>query len=486
MMENRSFDHMLGFSGITGIDAATGRETAINGLDQIVGNTYQGVVYNTVKPADWSMPVGPGHEFIDVLYQLAGAGAVYNAGGAYPEINNSGFVWDYVNSPSPGEGKATSNFGDAMKCYDTKSQLPVLYTLANEFAVCDNWYSSLPGPTWPNRFFAHGASSSGLDDSPTTEQMAEWEAVLGFHFPNGSIFDALRKAFQEKGLDHPWRIYGGKREPLLGSIPCVAALHNIMKSDWHSFDDFAEDINGDYPYYYTFIEPNYGDIANNSYVGGQSQHPLDDVRNGEALIKTVYETIRNSSVWENSLLIITYDEHGGFYDHAIPPATVAPGDSTKYSTHGFTFEQLGVRVPAVVISPYIPKNTIDHRVYDHSSIPATLEALIGMPPLTNRDANANNLTALLSLAEARTDAPAILPETAATSAMPAAKIAPPVTINPDKPISGGNLPAFLFTAAKIESDLESGKNSAAIFSKSRSIRTHGDAKNYISAVMQRL
>ncbi len=487
MLENRSFDHMLGFSSITGTDAEDGNLTAIEGLDRIYSNSYENISYPVVKPADWSMPVGPGHEFVDVLYQLSGEQGknAYGSDGVYPPIDNSGFVLDYVISPSSGEGKALSNFGEVMKCYDTATQLPVLYTLAKEFAVCDHWFSSLPGPTWPNRFFVHGASSNGLDDSPTTEHMALWEGLYGFRYENGSIFDALSV---KAGLDHPWRIYGGKSYPLSGSIPCVAALHNIDVDHWHSFDNFAEDIQEDYPYFYTFIEPNYGHITNNSYQEGQSQHPLDDVRNGEALIKEVYETIRKSSLWENSVLIITYDEHGGFYDHVIPPTTVAPGDSTEYSVNNFNFEQLGVRVPAIVISPYIPKNVVDHRVYDHSSIPATLEALTGLAALTNRDANANNLTSLFSLAEPRLDTPVDLPSPADASSSPVAKVTDPLVTIADKPINGGNLPAFLFTIAKTESDLAGGHgdHSALMFANSRSIQTHGAAHTYVNGVMQEL
>ena len=488
MLENRSFDHMLGFSAITGTDAEHGKPTVIDGLDPIHSNRYAGVSYPTIKPADWSMPVGPGHEFVDVLYQLCGEQGknAYGAGGVYPPIDNSGFVLDYVISPSTGEGKATSNFGEVMKCYDTATQLPVLYTLAKEFAVCDQWFSSLPGPTWPNRFFVHGASSNGLDDSPTTEHMALWEGLYGFRYDNGSIFDALT---DKAGLDQPWRIYGGKCDPLSGSIPCVAALHNINVDDWHGFDRFAEDISGDYPYFYTFIEPNYGHITNNSYMDGQSQHPLDDVRNGEALIKEVYETIRKSSLWENSVLIITYDEHGGFYDHVTPPTTVAPGDSTEYSVNNFNFERLGVRVPAVIVSPYIPKNIVDHRVYDHSSIPATLEALTGLSSLTDRDAHANNLTSLLSLATPRLDTPEVLPSPAEAASAPTARIAAPVVAtHPDKAIDGGNLPGFLFTVAKTESDLAGGQgdHSAAMFANSRNIQTHGAAHGYVNGVMQQL
>src|ERR1700675_3890924 len=96
MLENRSFDHMLGFSGITGTDAATGAQTPINGLDGTQSNDYQGQTYTVGQPALDSMPVDPGHEFVDVLMQLCGPGATYAPGGAYPPINNSGFVADYV------------------------------------------------------------------------------------------------------------------------------------------------------------------------------------------------------------------------------------------------------------------------------------------------------------------------------------------------------------------------------------------------------
>ena len=113
----------------------------------------------------------------------------------------------------------------------------------------------------------------------------------------------------------------------------------------------------------------------------------------------------------SSLLVITWDEHGGFFDHAIPPPAVAPGDtqpSTGHNQFGFTFEQYGPRVPSVIISPWIPKNTVDHRLYDHSSVPATIEQLFGMTPMTKRDAAANTVLPLLSLAAARDDAPSNL------------------------------------------------------------------------------
>ena len=186
---------------------------------------------------------------------------------------------------------------------------------------------------------------------------------------------------------------------------------------------------------------------------------MDDVRNGEGLIKSVYEAIRNSPRWLNSLLIITYDEHGGFYDHVPPPAAVAPGDTqpkSKYNQYGFGFDQYGVRVPALVISAYTAKNLISHLPYDHSSVPATLEAMFNMPALTQRDANANNVTALASLAAARTDTPARLPDlpVIAPELVAAARAAQPAPQKESDPVDGGNLPGFLHIAlkAKLEKD----------------------------------
>jgi phospholipase C len=160
MLENRSFDHMLGFSGLSGKDAVSGQPTKINGLAGTEANSYQGMTYKAMTPADISMTAGPGHEFTDVLTQLSGPGATYPPDRQYPPINNSGYVEDYAASGGQ------QNPGEVMKCF-APSQLPVLTALANQFTICHNWFSSMPGPTWPNRFFLLAGSSAGLDHSPT-------------------------------------------------------------------------------------------------------------------------------------------------------------------------------------------------------------------------------------------------------------------------------------------------------------------------------
>src|SRR5579885_3900607 len=390
MLENRSFDHMLGFSGIQGIDAITGEPTAIEGADPARDWNLdpQGNKVPVFTPAKWAMDYDPGHEFPNVKTQLCGVK------GEYPHIDNSGFVADFARlNPA--------NAGEIMQCY-APEQVPVITTLAREFAVCDHWFSSLPGPTWPNRFFVHAASSGGLDHSPNLLE----EMGVPYSFANGTIFDLLDNA----KLD--WEAYMGDEFPQV--LHMDGMMEKFAEGKFKSYDNFAADLKDtSFSKSYVFIEPDWHPFT--KFKGGNSQHPLDDVTRGELLIKNTYEAIRNSPVWERSLLIITYDEHGGFYDHVAPPTTVEPGDevtSPFNNKYGFNFRQLGVRVPAVVVSPYIAKGTIDHRIYDHSSIPATIEALFNLPSLTQRDRNASRIDDLLTLENPRDDAPETLPSQA--------------------------------------------------------------------------
>jgi phospholipase C len=520
VLENRSFDHMLGFADIAGTDASSGQLTHINGIastdlglralahslqanrisdiarkkgyqwpppppisvrDLLTADIYNGQSYRPKSPADYAMSVDPGHEFSDVLTQLCGPGAVYLSGGAYPPIDNAGFVA----SCAVTGGQADP--GTIMACY-SPNQLPVLNALAREFVVCDNWYASMPGPTWPNRFFGHAASSGGLDHSPSTADIVKWDTVDGFSFKNGTVFALLSRN------NLKWRIYAGD------DFPVVLGLKGIDIGDIHSYEDFAGDVGqSNYPVAYTYIEPSYDTLA--GFKCGTSQHPLNDVTRGESLIKNLYEAIRSSPAWNKSLLIITWDEHGGFYDHAIPPAAVPPGDTPTDDDNnqfGFTFGQYGVRVPALVISPLIPRNLIDHRVYDHSSIPATLEACFGLNPLTQRDAHANNLTPLLSLSNPRGDAPTQLPAPAQSGvggcdpvsfsvarARSQTLSAPAPVSRPQDSLNEGNIPGFLFSGLRSDVMLSAPDRRSAIISRFRALKTRADAQNYLDEVQQK-
>jgi phospholipase C len=423
MLENHSFDNIFAMSGIPGITVATTHDM----------NSYDGQNYFVQNGAPPCMTTDPGHEFKDVLEQLCGADCASKyKGGAYPAVNNSGFASSYATSISETTGTpAPDHIGDIMACFDTRKKLPVIHQLAREFAICDNWYSSLPGPTWPNRFFVHGASSAGWTDSPHLGDEVTWETFRGFRYCNGSIFQALCDA------GHQWRLYNDDFNQYSddpsgpeygGWISQVASLHGISQLDVHSIDRFCSDLQAKtaeglpaYDYTYTFIEPNFGKsffahqppYKGPTYKGGSSQHPEDDPSGGEGLIKAVYEAIRNSPVWETSLLVIVYDEHGGFYDSVKPGIAVPPGDGipegqVTRNALGFDFGHYGVRVPAVIVSPFIPRCTVDHTLYDHSSILATLERLLGMSPLTNRDGNAKDLRHLLTNPAPREDCPLTL------------------------------------------------------------------------------
>lgn len=492
MLENHSFDNMFAMSGIPGIKAATTSDS----------NSYDGRTYNVQSGAPLSLPTDPGHEFDDVLEQLAGQHAEYPAGGEYPTIKNSGFAANYATSTTEGPKPPSQDVIDIMACFETRTQLPVLYHLATEFALCDQWYSSLPGPTWPNRFFIHGASSSGLDDSPTKFEMAEWEVPgEGFEYPNGSIFKALSDA----GI--PYRLYNdstgfpaflslysddpNKGSPV-GAVAQVSALSGVTLLDINSLKTFATDLQGPYPYPYTFIEPHYGDVTGNTYAGGSSQHPMDDVYGGEHLLKSVYEAIRSSPYWDTSLLIITYDEHGGLYDSVMPPGDApAPGDSHSggYGRHGFTFKQYGVRVPAIIVSPLIPKGKVDHTVYDHSSVPKTLEQLWGLKPLTSRDAKANDVLHLLSKKKPRrcptslnSPAPLLLARKAPLSAEERSDV------DAQQLPDSGNLIGTLGVLKKTEMELSNGTTVESQAAKDRfdALQTRGHARAYAASVMEKV
>jgi len=258
--------------------------------------------------------------------------------------------------------------------------------------------------------FVHAATSGGLDDSPTSLQTLE-TLLQGYRFANGTIYDNLDR----KGL--PWSIVEGDALPQVLSLGGMVA--RALDGRFINLETFLAQIaDPSFSDAYTFIEPNYGHVLadGRNFKCGNSQHPLDDVTRGEQFLKLIYEALRRSPHWPQSLMIVIYDEHGGFFDHVTPPDSVAPGDAFigGLNRHGFTFDRLGVRVPAVIISPYTDKGVVDHTVYDHASVPATLAKLFNMNPLTNRDRTAAPLDHLFVRSTPRDDAPISLPAPAAS------------------------------------------------------------------------
>ncbi len=512
MLENHSFDNMFAMSKIPKIKAATTSDS----------NTYtrnsKSYTCHVHQPAPTSMPTDPGHEFLDVVEQLCGPGAQCNWDPAapFPPVKNSGFAQNYATTTDEDTGIPTlEDVPQIMACFDTQKGLPRHYQLATEFALCDHWYSSMLGVTWANRFFVHGASSCGLDSQPSKEMMAQWETpYFGFAYPNGSIYDKLDDA----GI--PYRFYNDydaqwlslySDDPAngskIGAVPQLSSLAGVsLVDDFFSLQQFESDLQeGPYPYPYTFIEPHYGDVVDETYAGGSSEHPMDDVLGGENLLASVYSAIRNSPYWDTSLLIVIYDEHGGFYDCVAPPSAPPPGDNPNpdYGKYNFKFNQYGVRVPAIIVSPLIEVGTVDDTTYDHSSVLKTVEKLFGLPHLTDRDCKANHFLHLLSLGTPRTDCPTSL-SSAAPRLSKAAK--PRMTAQERarrdaQPMpQSGNLVGALQNLLKAEIEIELGaqtspkssnaKEMAAVTEiykeKLRAIQTRGQAREYAATVMEKV
>lgn len=492
MLENRSFDHIFGFSGLPGINGLKGDES----------NSYNGETYQVMKGAQDPMTTDSNHEFLDTMEQLCGP--FYSPklkrnpfpAGPYPTIDNTGFVANYATIADEDTGLPDyGHYADVMKCA-APEEVPVMVQLAKEFAICDQWYASIPGPTWPNRLFAMGATSSGLDDTPNKEQILEWEIFDGFKMVKGNFFHLLHEHKLKYRLYHDSanQFAHPPKAPFYdaGGFSMVSALEGIYLWDVRSFKHFEKDLHHDYPYEFTFIEPNYGDSVSDTYKGGSSQHPEDYLIGGERMVAAAYKAIRNSPLWDNSLLFITYDEHGGFYDHSTTPRPAPPPDDHPdfgYSINNFDFSAYGVRVPAVVISPWIRKGTVDKNLYDHTSMLKTVEDIWGLPNLTNRDLNAVGLTSLLTESTPRTDCPT---EVAANSPAPleeASLASAEEDFTDPTPLAfRGNVIGHLHVAMKADYEMsdKSEASKEAIRARVAAIQTKGHARLYFAEVWARL
>ncbi|HEX5884960.1 MAG TPA: alkaline phosphatase family protein [Pyrinomonadaceae bacterium] len=368
MMENRSFDHMFGFlkSNSWPIDGLNGNETNPDSQGTPVQVTQNAQHAGDLFP-------DPPHDFLSVNQQIFGN----LAGTGQPTMQ--GFVKAYE-----GKTKNVQKSHNVMKCFGP-GRLPNLQTLAKEYAVCDRWFASVPGPTLPNRAFSMGATSLGRVDMN----------------PNYLSLKTIFELLDQNGVSS--KIY--YTDYTLGLA--VGYIITRAKKFLFSVDNFRNDCKKNRLPALSFVEPRFNDFsAPGEFFGASDQHPDHNMRLGERVINFVYEAIRsNKQTWESTLLLITYDEHGGLYDHVPPPETVHPGDKPPDPT--FDFKRLGVRVPAVLVSPFIQKGTIIHDVFDHTSIIATARKLFLAEPdkfaLTERDRQANTFEDCLNLSSARTD-----------------------------------------------------------------------------------
>ncbi|MBA3268211.1 MAG: alkaline phosphatase family protein [Acidimicrobiia bacterium] len=386
MLENRSFDNLLGFLEHPKADEFDGLTRGphhnVNAAGTAVAATADGL------PSG----VDPDHSHEGALRQMEPFGDV---------AANGGFVRSYETVM----GEANADV--VMKCLDPAAHCPVMAELALEFAVCTAWFSSVPGETWPNRNFAHAA---------TSDNTVNIEAGLYY---DRTIFEVIAKK------NKSWHIYYDGT-PQVWCYPRLWRPRTFVDfllrrpaniGNWFEYAQFADHAAAGTLPSYSFIEP-----AHNRFYSPEdaprrttSQHPhnnlesADDFAGGDALIASVYETLRaNPTQFAKTLLVITYDEHGGLYDHVSPPSAVPPGDRVwrglsrligrwlraradrehkQQRNKNFDFRRLGVRVPAVLVSPWIAPATIVGERLEHASIPKTLRELFApdAKPLTDRD-----------------------------------------------------------------------------------------------------
>ncbi|MGO9928748.1 MAG: alkaline phosphatase family protein [Mycobacterium sp.] len=408
VLENRSFDHMLGFlyadsanvspltkqpfEGLTGKEANsddTGVSIPVSALAPGTANVY------------FTPGADPGEGFVATNTQLFGE----TSPPAGIPATNRGFVTDFaatlkgIDAHRPIISGTTAS--DIMGIF-TPELLPVLSGLARGFAVCDQWFSSVPTETMPNRAFLCAATSQGrMDDTPPIKYTCQ------------SIFGLL----SAHRID--WSMYGYNTTPLARlNYPDTIKAPESHFGVFHEFQAAAAAGNLGA---YTFLEPSWGS-------SGNSQHPNFDVSLGEQLIHDVYYALRNGPAWNQTLLVITYDEHGGCYDHVPPPIGAVPPDTVADTKFGFDFTRFGVRVPAVLVSPLIDPGTVFRPTgtvpLDHTSILKTVETRWGLPALTARDAAAPDVGDALTLSQPRTDDPL------AGVTVPASRIANPVAGTP--------------------------------------------------------
>ncbi|XP_057956680.1 non-specific phospholipase C1 [Malania oleifera] len=362
VMENRSFDHVLGWLKSTRpeIDGLTGKESN----RASVSDPHSDEIFVTDDAL--FVDSDPGHSFQAIREQIFGSENC----SANPAPMN-GFVQQAASMEEGMTKTVMSGFKPAV--------LPVYTELANQFAVFDRWFASVPASTQPNRFYIHSATSHGATSNVRKD--------LIHGFPQKTIFDSL----DENGLS--FGIYY-QNIPATLFFKSLRKLKHVIKFHEYKLKFKTHARRGKLPNY-VVIEQRYFDVE---YFPANDDHPSHDVALGQRFVKEVYETLRASPQWKEMALLITYDEHGGFYDHVPTPVSGVPNPDGIIGPDPFyfRFDRLGIRVPTILISPWIEKGTVihepsgptPHSQFEHSSISATVKKLFNLNSnfLTKRDA----------------------------------------------------------------------------------------------------
>jgi phospholipase C len=390
MLENRSFDHLFGFfappAGQKIENLLSIHSAPVNLLDPAKPNSASNPSFEVSQPAPFAVDdkEGPSHSFNSVNVQLTN-----NSRGpsdAVPILNN-GFARNYADNLKHRLRVVDHEHVEQVMQSFSPDQLPSIYQLAQEFCLCDHWHCEVPGPTMPNRMYMHAATSEGYVHNDFKRP-----------YTSKTVFEL----FDEKGLT--WAIYFHDLHDLL-------QFRNLAptKEHFRRFEQWSSDVAASRLPHYTFLFPRFmnrrGPDGNTLFAN--SQHAPEDVRFGDNLIADVYDELAaNPDLFQETALVITYDEHGGFYDH-VPPGAAPnpdgvnspnPDDRANFTPGFFAFNRLGLRVPSIIVSPWIARGTVEHRQLQHTSIIKTVREMFGLNGLNQRENSANSFADLFEAA----------------------------------------------------------------------------------------
>jgi phospholipase C len=344
MLENRSFDHLLGYLSLEG------NHGDVDGLRAEFANEHGGRSYPVHHLGSTAIADDPDHSASSVDLQVGGG-------------RMDGFVTSFAETLAR-RGVRDGDAGRVMGYYNG-ADVPVYDHLANEFAICDRWFSSVPGATWPNRLYAMcGRAAGSRDDLPPHLPPLYNQPSFVRHLDAAGIswrwysFEAgtLRFADAHYCLGHHDRFAFFSTE----NLNWKTRLETRM--DTHAAS-FLQDAAGGALPSVAWIDPNF---SNFNPIGFQpnDDHAPADIKDGQELVLAVYHALATGPRWEKTLLIIFYDEHGGFFDH-VPPPEAADDDPQ-------VFGRYGVRVPALIVSPWVEPRSVSHTLFDHTSIIKTI------------------------------------------------------------------------------------------------------------------
>lgn len=424
MFENRSFDNLLGRlytpGEVASFDGVIGKDLS-NPVPDWARDRVERASVPYAIAVGMNMPSpDPGEEYQHVNTQLFGLIdppanrgehadhmlAPFNAPSRWrhrqvPTMD--GFVADYISAITAETGRQPEydQYAQIMTGY-TPAQMPVVSVLARGFATFDHWFCDVPSQTFANRSFFHAATSSGF-----VVNMSPPES-----FPLHNTAETIFERLEASGLT--WRVYCDPPSHVsVTGIIHARRLHERFATNFVTTDRFMEDAaSGTLPAY-SFIEPNLIYGHNDMHPGfdalfpGMTLDPPSSLIGGEDLLARVYNAVRSSSsphgsnAW-NTLLLVTFDEHGGTYDHVPPPAVPSPDRHAPAGQFGFRFQRAGVRIPAIAVSAWIPERSVVSQTYLNTSVIRTLRERWSLgAPLTARDAVAPDIAPILRLGQPR-------------------------------------------------------------------------------------